>query len=97
MAIKYIMDTYVNQRSKGNYHIARITSIKTGRNLLIDGGWGSDPSNILSLIPAEWHEIHCTTNYMKPREFARCFGGKAKHWEHDVTSTMIKRLGRKHA
>lgn len=96
--IRFLIDTTVSKRDvSGNcYHYSVVTSTKTGRNLIVATGWGSDGGNIRALLRnagLEWSELHYSERVIGKREFKQSdsFSENTVH-EHEITDNMIFNL-----
>ena len=95
--IRFIIETVSSATDvNGNrYHIATVTSTKTGRYLYLDSVGG--PSNAHGLIKGtlelDWEEIHSSNHTETIRRFNEIKKYRKKAiYEHEVTLKMLKAL-----
>ena len=98
--IRFIVETISSKTDlNGNrYHIATVTSTKTGKYLYLDsvGGDSNAPGLIKRLADLDWEELHSSNcsepirRYQEIRKYR-----KTGIYEHQVTTKMLKSLERK--
>lgn len=93
--IRFIVATTVAKRDvNGNcYNHSIVTSTKTGHQLKINSGWGSDGGNVKAMLREagmEWEEFQYYESVVPIREYVRLMKNFAPFFlEHEVTSEMI--------
>ena len=98
--IRFIVQTVSSLTDvNGNrYHFATITSTKTGKSLNLSsvGGDSNAHGLVKGLINVDWEQIYCINQSEMIRDWQRL----NKHltntlYEHQVTTSVLKRLERK--